>query len=119
MLSTILKDGLTHQIMMKVEKRPLPTGKTKIGLMKGERRGKIITKCVTTTRKINVYRAQKYYHKIEGSELLKSKGVKKSSSKELIFHGFNKCVHNVTIKPIAKKEMNFRCYNYKIYNVNF
>ena len=89
-LSTILKDGLTHQVMMKVEKSPLPTGKTKIGLMKDERRGKIITKFVTTTPKINVYRVQKDCHKIEGFELLKSKGVKKFSSKELTFHDFDK-----------------------------
>lgn len=40
--------------------------------------------------------------------------MKKSASKELTFNDFDKCLHNVTKKPITIKQTNFRSYNYQI-----
>ena len=59
--------------------------------MKDEGGDKIISKFATTAPKTYGYRAQKDEHEIENSEFIKAKGVKKSASKELTFHDFDKC----------------------------
>ena len=73
--------------------------------MKYERGRKIITKFVTAAPKTYGYRVQKYDLEIEDSEFIKAKGVKRSASKELIFHYFDKCVHDVTNPPISKEQI--------------
>ena len=67
-LVAMLKNGSTHQIMMKEkEKGPLPVRKNKkvTGLMKDEKGGKIITKSVAIGPKLHSYCLQKDVHKIE------------------------------------------------------
>ena len=76
--------------------------------MKDERGGKIITKFATAAPKTHDYRVQKDDHEIEDSEFTKGKWVAKLVSKELTSHDFDKCVYDVTNKPIAKKQMSYR-----------
>ena len=79
-LLKISKNGLTHGIMMKEEV---------IGLMKYEKKRKLITKFATTAPKTYGPRVQQDYQEKGGSEFIKVKRVKKSTSKELIFHDFD------------------------------
>ena len=51
--------------------------------------GKIITKFATGVPITYDYKVQKHNHETEDSEFIKTKGVKKSSSKELKFHDFD------------------------------
>ena len=81
--------------------------------MKDERGGKTITKCETTAPKTYGYRVHKVDHAIKDSKFIRGKGVKKPASKDLTFNEFDKCLHNVTNKPIAKKQISFRSYNYQ------
>ena len=63
------------------------------------------------------YRVLKDDYEIKDSDFIKENGVKKSASKELTFKDFDKCLHNVTNKPIAIKQISFRNYNYQICTV--
>ena len=107
--------------MKKIEqKKPLPTGrkgKNVIGLMKDESGGEITIKFATTAPKTYRYRVQKHDHKIEKSEFIKVKRVKNSGSKEPTFYDFDKCVHDITNKPMTKEQMSFRNYNHKVNTV--
>ena len=91
-LLKILKNGLTHGIMMKEEEKNhclQQRNKKVIGLMKYEKKRKLITKFATTAPKTYGPRVQQDYQEKGGSEFIKVKRVKKSTSKELIFHDFD------------------------------
>ena len=57
--------------------------------MKYEKKGKLITKFATTAPKTYDRRVQHDYQEKGGSEFIKVKRVKKSTSKDLIFHDFD------------------------------
>lgn len=86
-------------------------------LMKDEKEGKAIRKFATAALKIYVYRVQKQEHEIKDCEFIKDKGVKMFACKELISHDFDKCVHDLTNKPIINEQMIFRNQIHKFYTV--
>ena len=94
----MLKNGSAHWVIMKEgEKGPYLQEKNK-KVIKDERGGQITTKFATTAPKIFIYRVQKGEYEIENCEF-----ISKFSSKELTFHNFDKCIHNLTNKSITKE----------------
>lgn len=63
------------------------------------------------------YTEQKDEHEIENSEFIQAKGVKRHAFKEIIFHDFEKSIHNIQNKPTTKEKMSFRIGNHKIYTI--
>ena len=85
--------------------------------MKDDRESKIIIKFATTAPKTYGCKVQNDDYKVEDSKFTKAKGVRKSASKRLIFHDFDKYMDDITNKPITKEQISFRSYNHKIYTV--
>ena len=48
---------------------------------------------------------------------MKVKWVRKSASKELTFHNFDKCLLDITNKPVTKEQITIKSYNYRFYTV--
>ena len=67
---------------------------------------KAIAKSATTKPKLYVYKVREDDYVIEDVKFITAKGIRKTTSKELTFHDFDKCLH--FIAPIAKKQISFR-----------
>ena len=67
---------------------------------------KTIAKSATTKPKLYVYKVREDDYVIEDVKFITAKGIRKTTSKELTFHDFDKCLHYTA--PIAKKQISFR-----------
>ena len=109
------KNGLIHRFMMKEKGKELPVG-NKISLMKDESGSKMIIKFATTAPNTYGCRVQKGdNNEVVDSEFTKAKWARKSASKRLIFHDFDKYGGGITNKPLTKEQMSFKSYNHKTY----
>ena len=85
--------------------------------MKDGTGGKIITKFATTAPKTYNYRVQNDGHQIEDSEFVKTKTLKKSAFKEVTFHIFDKCVHDISNIAVISYNNSNKSYNNKNYTI--
>ena len=67
---------------------------------------KAIAKSATTKPKLYVYKVREDDYVIEDFKFITAKGIRKTTSKELTFHHFDKCLHYIV--PIVKKQISFR-----------
>lgn len=108
-LPIMFKNGLTRQITMKEEKKAISyrnKNKKVIYMVIDETSDKAIVKFATTKPKTYVYKVQEDDYVIEDSKFITAKRIRKTTSKELTFHDFDKCRHYIA--PIAKKQISFR-----------
>ena len=108
-LPIMFKNGLTRQITMKEEKKAFSyrnKNKKVIYMVMDETSDKAIVKFATTKPKTYVYKVQEDDYVIEDSKFITAKRIRKTTSKELTFHDFDKCRHYIA--PIAKKQISFR-----------
>ena len=108
-LPIMFKNGLTRQITMKEEKKAISyrnKNKKVIYMVIDETSVKAIVKFATTKPKTYVYKVQEDDYVIEDSKFITAKRIRKTTSKELTFHDFDKCRHYIA--PIAKKQISFR-----------
>ena len=95
------------------DKRPLPIGLNtkKIGLMKDELNGKIMTEFVALRAKLYAYKT------LENKEDKKCKGIKKCVVKKtLTFDDYKKCLNNG--KNVYRSQMLFQNKDHEIYTTN-